>query len=121
LVGLPQVCEISFLSLLPVGLTLASRRVGEAIRAGLDDSGYPLTEPVLDVFQPCLAALIFNTIVQKSGLVRSGSTMLSPKVLRFAAERKAAGMQRNSAQMAQGERPKSNTLSQDLARLRSAN
>jgi hypothetical protein len=66
LVGPLQVFEISFLTLMPMRLTLSFRSVGKAIRARLHDSRHALTEPVSDIFQSSLAALIFNAIVQKS-------------------------------------------------------
>ena len=64
LVGLPEMCEIGFLSLLPARLTLPSRCVGKAIRTSLDDPSHALTEPVADILQPRLASLIFNAIVR---------------------------------------------------------
>jgi hypothetical protein len=44
---------------------LAFRRIGKTIRAGFDDPRYALAEPVPNIIQPRLAALIFNAIVQK--------------------------------------------------------
>ena len=57
--------EIGFLAFLPVGLALPLSRVGEAIGAGLDDFRYPFTEPVTDILKPCLAALIFDAVVEQ--------------------------------------------------------
>ena len=57
--------EISFLSLLPMCLALPFPRIGETIRAGFHDPRHALAEPVANIIQPRLAALIFNAIVQK--------------------------------------------------------
>src|SRR6185295_15376543 len=47
-------------------LALALRRVGEAIRTGLDNPRHTLAKTVAHVLKPCFAALIFHAIVKKS-------------------------------------------------------
>src|SRR5258706_9391210 len=61
----PQMDEIGFLPVLPARLALPSCRVGEAVRATLDDPGDALAEPVANVLQPGLATLILDAVVQK--------------------------------------------------------
>jgi hypothetical protein len=73
-VGLPQVREIGFLSLLPMRFTLPFRSIGETIRARLNNPSYPLAESVADILKPGLAALIFNAIVQER---RNGEVLVT--------------------------------------------
>jgi len=46
-------------------LALPFPRIGETIRAGFHDPRDALAEPVANIIQPRLAALIFNAILQK--------------------------------------------------------
>jgi len=46
-------------------LLLPFPRIGETIRAGFDDPRYALAEPIPNILQSRLAALIFNAIVQE--------------------------------------------------------
>jgi hypothetical protein len=40
-------------------------RIGKTIRTGFHDPRHALAEPVANIIQPCLAALVFNAVVQK--------------------------------------------------------
>ena len=60
IIGLVEVPDIGRLSLLPVLLSFALGCVSEAVRARFHHLGHPIAEPVLDVLQPCIAALIVS-------------------------------------------------------------
>jgi hypothetical protein len=55
-------------------LSFAFGCVGKAVGAGFHYVGHPITEPVSDVLQPRLAALILNSVVKKS---RNGQILVA--------------------------------------------
>jgi hypothetical protein len=66
--------EISLLSLSPRCLALPFRRISETIGACFDDPHYALAEPVPNIIEPSLAALIFNAIMQER---RNGEVLIT--------------------------------------------
>ena len=58
--------EIGFLALLPVCLAFAFGRVGKTVRAGCNHAGHPIAEPVSNILQPRIAALILGAVVKES-------------------------------------------------------
>ena len=66
-IGGVEMRQIGLFSLLPVRLSLAFGGVGKAVRARRHNSGDAIAEPVADILQPRLAALILHAIVQQGG------------------------------------------------------
>jgi hypothetical protein len=65
-IGGVKMSEIGFLSLLPIRLSLAFGCVSEAVRARRDYAGHTTAEPVSDILQSRLTALILDAVVTKS-------------------------------------------------------
>src|SRR5262245_28377091 len=60
-------CARYFLPSLPIRLSFAFGCIGKAVRARRHHARYTIPESVADILQPCLAALIFDAVVEEGG------------------------------------------------------